>query len=150
MTPHKRNAVSATKNRFFEVLDHEFNRAARYKNDVALIFIKISRLDEIGKLYGRLTARRQLRKIERLIRSNIRSSDWQFNYETDELMLILPNTPISGANCMIPKLTQLIESRPFIRREGDPIELSAEFSIASYAHDVQDRLHEIRLAGNNG
>lgn len=141
-------AVSANKNRFYEILDHEFNRAARYKNDVALIFIKIGHLDEIARLYGRLTARRKLSTIERLIKSNIRSCDWQFTYENDELMLILPNTPISGANCMIPKLTRLIENSPFVRRKDAPIELRPEFSIASYSHDIEARIHEVRLAGN--
>lgn len=138
----------ANMHHFHEILDYEFSRAARYKSDVALIFIKIDRLDEVGRLYGRLAARRLLRKVERLIRVNIRRADREFNYENDELMIILPNTPLGGANSMVPKLTQLIESCRFSGREGTQIALAPKFSIASYDHDTLAKRHAIRLVGN--
>lgn len=134
---------------FYEVLEHEFNRATRYNNDVALVFIKIGRLAEIGQLYGNLAARRLLRKVERLIGANIRRIDWQFNYEKDELMIILPDTTTNGARCMVAKLTRLIESCPYTDRGGTRIDLSPQFSIASYAHFVEAGGDEIRLAGND-
>jgi diguanylate cyclase (GGDEF)-like protein len=148
MTPDYASYNSANVHRFYEILEYEFNRASRYRNDVALIFIKIGRLDEIGRHYGHLTARRLLRKIERLIGANIRRIDWHFHYESDELMIILPNTAINGAKSMVPKLTRLIESCPFSGKDGTRINLSPQFSITSYAHDLEAKGTENRLAGN--
>lgn len=138
----------ANMHRFYEILDYELGKAAQCKTDVALIFIKIDHLDEVGQVYGRLTARRLLRKVERLIRLNIRGADRQFNYENDELMLILPNTPIDGANSMVPKLTRLIEDCPFASREGRRIQIKPRFSITSYAHDILAQGIGEKMAGN--
>jgi diguanylate cyclase (GGDEF)-like protein len=148
MTHGHVTGISADVNRFYEVLDYEFNRAARYKNDVALIFIKIGQLDKIGELFGHLAAKRLLRKIERLIGANIRRIDWHFHYETDELMIILPNTTINGAKSVVPKLARLIESCRFSDKEGTQIDLLPQFSIASYAHDIQSIGSADKLAGN--
>jgi len=140
--------IPANMHGFYDILDYELGKAAQCKTDVALIFIKIDHLDEVGQLYGRLTARRLLRKIERLIRSNIRYADRQFNYENDELMLILPNTPIAGANSMVPKLTRLIEGCPFASRDGMRINIKPRFSITSYAHDILSQGIGEKMAGN--
>jgi diguanylate cyclase (GGDEF)-like protein len=133
---------------FYEILEYEFNRAARYSSDITLMFIKIDQLDEIARLHGQMLATRLLRKIERLICHNIRSTDREFIHEIDEFMLILPNTPLLGANHMVPKLKRLIESCPFANKEGALINLVPKFSLASYAHEMQTNENDDKLAGN--
>lgn len=131
---------------FFEILDYEFDRAARYKNAVTLMFIKLGRLDEIGKDCGHMAAARLLREIERVIRDNIRRADRGFIYGKDEFMIILPNTPKDGARCMVPKLRRLIENHPLMNGNGDHIALAPQFGIASYPHDVRTRDGAVSLA----
>ena len=140
--------TTSNTSRFYEILEYEFNRAARCNSDVTLMFIKIDCLDEIARRHGHLTATRLLRKIERLICDNIRATDREFIHEIDELMLILPNTPLVGANHMVPKLKHLIESCPFANKEGLRINLTPRFSLASYIHEIQSKENAVKLAGN--
>jgi diguanylate cyclase (GGDEF)-like protein len=127
--------VSFNTSHFYEILDYEFKRAERYRNAVTLMFIKLGQLEEIEKNYGQLTAERTLKEIERLISGNIRRADRGFIYGNDEFMIILPNTPKNGANCMITKLQRLIESHPVTHESGVPVTLSPKFGIASFPYD---------------
>ena len=120
---------------FYEILDYEFKRAERYNNAVTLMFIKLEQLVEIERNHGKPTAARVLKEIEGLICGNIRCADRWFIYGNDEFMIILPNTPMNGAHCMVPKLQQLIESHPFTIESGVPVTLSPKFGIASFPHD---------------
>jgi len=123
-------------NEFFEILDYEFHRAARYKNDLTLLFIKLSNLSEIAKNYGQLAATRVFSKIERLIRDNIRASDREFIYGNDELMIILPQTPKEGAHSMVPKLKHLIGRCFLTEGKESRVTITPKFGIASYPHDA--------------
>jgi diguanylate cyclase (GGDEF)-like protein len=133
---------------FFDMLDYEFKRAARYNNEVTLLFIKLSNLGEVSTRYGQLTASRVLSKIERLIRENIRSSDREFIYGSDEFMLILPQTPKEGANCMIPKLKRLMEHCYFISGDETHVTIIPKFGIASFPHDALTRDGVVKMADN--
>lgn len=139
MTEYDVHPMSFNTSHFHEILDYEFHRAARYKNAVTLMFIKLGHLDEIGRNHGQLTAGRILREIERLILGNTRHADRGFIYGKDEYMLILPHTPKDGAHCMASKLTRVIESYHFMNEIGARLTLTPKFGIASYPHDVRTR-----------
>jgi diguanylate cyclase (GGDEF)-like protein len=122
---------------FYEILDYEFQRAVRHKNNITLMFIKFCRLDEIVRNYGQKTAEQTITEIERLIRSNIRNTDRGFIYGKDEFMIILPNTPKDGARRMIPKLQRVIEGYRLNDDNGFLPKLTPKFGIASYKHSVE-------------
>lgn len=124
--------LSHTMNYFFEVLEYEFRRAVRYRNEMTLIFIKLCRLDEIVKICGQLTADRILSEIESIIRTNIRFTDRGFIYGKDEYMIILPQTSRNNAGIMISKLQRLIENYHFPSEKGLSYNLSPKFGIASF------------------
>ena len=133
--PNDALPVSFNTSQFYEILDYEFKRAERYKNAVTLMFIKLGQLEEIERDHGQPTAARVLKEIECLICGNIRRVDRGFIYGNDEFMIILPNTPMHGANCMVPKLQRLIEGHPITNESGAPVTLSPKFGIASFPHD---------------
>ena len=148
MTENKALSISFITNNFYEILDYEFHRAARYKNVVTLMFIKIGHLDKISRNYGQLAAASILWEIERLIRDNIRHADREFIYGNDEFMIILPHTAKEGANRMVSKLKRLIEGYPFTNGKESGVSLTPKFGIASYPHDVQTKDGVVKLANN--
>lgn len=126
-------------NFFYEILDYEFERAARCKNAVTLMFIKLDQLGEIGRNYGEAAATRIVLEIEQLIQANIRSSDRGFVYGQDEFMIILPDTPKERAHQIISKLKGLIENYPLANGRGGHVTVAPQFGIASYPHDIRNQ-----------
>lgn len=135
-------------NEFFEMLDYEFSRASRYKNDVTLLFVKLGNINKIATDYGQLTAARILSKIERLIRDNIRSSDREFIYGNDEFMIIFPQTSKEGGDRIIPKLRELIERCSFTNGDELSVKIAPQFGIASYPHDALTKDGVVKLVNN--
>ena len=130
----KKNIIplTTTMNNFFEVLEYEFRRAVRYKNEMTLIFIKLCRLEEIVRIHGKFAADNILSDIERIIRDNIRFTDKGFIYGDDEYMIILPQTSRNNAGIMISKLQRLIEDFHIPCTHGLSYTLEPKFGIASF------------------
>lgn len=141
-------AISSRTSSFYEILDYEFQRAVRYKNAITLMFIQLCHLDEIVRNYGQQAAEQTISEIERLIRSNIRSTDRGFIYGKYEFMIILPNTPKDRAHSMIPKLQRVIESYRLTNGKGSIVALTPKFGIASYKHYPEALAGIIKSADN--
>ena len=138
--------MSSNANRFYEMLDCEFSRASRYRYDVTLLFIKLCNLNEISSTYGQLTAALILSKIESLIKNNIRSSDQQFIYGSDEFMIIAPQTSKSAAKYMILKLKRLMEGFCFSNDRDTSVTITPKFGIASYPYDSLTKDGVVKMA----
>lgn len=138
--------VSSNTKNFYEMLDYEFSRASRYRYDVTLLFIKLCNLSEINDLYGQLTSTLILSKIENLIKENIRSSDHEFIYGNDELMIIVPQTPKDKAEFLMLKLKRLLENFCFSSDKNACITIEPKFGVASYPYDALTSDGVVKLA----
>ena len=148
MTASNVQRETSNTNNFYEMLDYEFKRASRYRYDVTLLFIKLCNLSEISNSYGQLTATLILSKIQNLIKDNIRSSDHEFIYGSDELMIIVPQTPKDKAEFMMMKLKRLMEKFCFSNDKDACITISPKFGVASYPYDALTRDGVVKLADN--
>ena len=119
---------------FHEVLNHELQKASSCRNAVTLMFIKFLHLDQVGTNYGTLTAASLLRDIKRHICESIRRDDHGLICGSDELIIILPNTPKEGANRIALKLQRLVESFTFTNGKGAQVTLTPKVGIASYSY----------------
>ena len=128
--------MASSMNCFHETLEYEFRRAARYGTELTLMFIKLGRLDAIGRLFGDSVAADVFREADRIIRNNIRYADRKFIHGEDELMIILPHTSKERASCMISKLKRVLENYQFANGGEERVKLVPMFGIASYPHDV--------------
>ena len=136
MNNRENHGTSSTVNCFHETLEYEFRRAARYGTELTLMFIKLGRLDAIGRLFGDSAAADVFWEVDRIIRNNIRFADRKFVHGEDELMIILPHTSKERACCMISKLKQVLENYQFTHGNEGRMKLVPMFGIASYPHDV--------------
>lgn len=118
----------------YNILDLELKKASYYKNVVTLIFIKINDFDQIGRSYGSFTASHLFKDIKRLVCQSIRSDDQGLTCGSDELIIILPNTPKEGAARIASKLQRLVESFTFNNGKGTHIRLTPKVGIASYCY----------------
>lgn len=120
---------------FHDLFDYELSRSGRYDTDFSLINIKIGNFDDLNRVYGHFTASCLVTEIGKIIRQNIRSVDRGFHYGIDEFMVLLPNTPRSGAETMAAKLEGRIRSFSFLSVKGDSVEVAPLVGIASFPGD---------------
>lgn len=79
--------------RFFdERMAEEWERAHRYKRDLALIMIDIDHFKQINDQYGHQEGDRALKTVANLIFQSIRKNDIASRYGGEEMVVILPET----------------------------------------------------------
>lgn len=98
---------------FNKSLEHEVNRANRFKRPLCLLMIDIDDLKQYNDTFGHLEGDNFLKKISRLFVESLRDIDIVCRYAGDEFVGILPETDVEQAKIVADKLIKKIEETKF-------------------------------------
>jgi diguanylate cyclase (GGDEF)-like protein len=129
-----------------EFLDYEVERARRYHNHVSVIFIDMDYFKDVNDTHGHQVGSLLLTELGNLIRGNIRKSDRAARYGGDEFVIVLPNTPKSGAYILAKTLCDKIRSSCFLTGQDHDIRITASLGIACYPTDADSKTSLVRMA----
>ena len=87
-----------------------------------------------------------LSEFGKLISKHIRSSDLAARYGGDEFAIILPHTGKEQAVTMAENLLDIIKNTKFTSDEGERINLTASFGVATYPTDAASRADLIKTS----
>jgi diguanylate cyclase (GGDEF)-like protein/PAS domain S-box-containing protein len=103
-----------------ELLEREWQRAAREKTPLAVIMLDIDYFKLFNDTYGHIAGDDCLRKIATVLKTTIkRTADFVSRYGGEEFALILPATNESGAKAVAEKIRVNVEALR-IKLEGAP------------------------------
>jgi len=98
-----------SKDSFFESLDAELSRAARYGTEFSLLIVDADKFKDVNDTYGHLAGDRVLKAMGRVIRENLRDSDIGCRYGGEEIAILLPETNQYGAHRVAEKIRTAME-----------------------------------------
>jgi two-component system cell cycle response regulator len=107
---HNRNSMN-------ELLEKEFNRAQRYRTDLACLLMDLDFFKEVNDTYGHHFGDYVLQQFGQRLIENLRETDLCFRYGGEEFMVLLPNTQINDALQVANKIRGLCDSEPY--EDGD-------------------------------
>jgi diguanylate cyclase (GGDEF)-like protein len=113
-----------------EVLDAELRRARRSKLPLSLLMFDLDNFKNINDRHGHLCGDAVLAAVGAIMKSELRGSDVKCRYGGDEFMVILPDTPVSGARQVSDNLRRAIAERPVMWNNGQ-ITVTASFGITA-------------------
>ncbi|HEY7237253.1 MAG TPA: sensor domain-containing diguanylate cyclase [Gemmatimonadaceae bacterium] len=120
-------------------LDEQLRRVLaetdRFGGSSSLIFVDIDDFKKINDTYGHEAGDAVLRHIGKILGDGVRAVDICARYGGEELVTLLPQTPISGATELAERLRSAIAERPVVF-EGASIPVTASFGIAGYPETV--------------
>ena len=137
-----------------EVLRAVFKKAARYKQNFSIILMDIDHFKSINDSYGHDVGDLVLRKIARIIVSNIRDVDTCGRWGGEEFLIICPEIDNVDAYSSAERLRKIITSYRFQKIHS----VTSSFGIASYneCNDLKillktadERLYEAKTNGRN-
>jgi diguanylate cyclase (GGDEF)-like protein len=91
---------------FFEKLEEEFERASRYEGPVSFLLCDIVQLRLRSERVGFMAGDRLSRYVARLAEQGLRKIDFLGRWSENELALVLPNTPLAGAQIVAERILQ--------------------------------------------
>jgi diguanylate cyclase (GGDEF)-like protein len=95
------------------VLAKEISRVKRYNYKLSIIMIDLDNFKKINDTYGHLVGDEVLMHFARVVKSNLRESDYAFRYGGEEFLILLPHTDLDGAVTVAERIRKQIEDYKF-------------------------------------
>jgi len=113
-------------------IGREIKRCKRHGIPLSVIFLDLDGFKGVNDQYGHLAGSRTLTEVGGILSVAVRESDILARYGGDEFVVVLPETPPSGALVIAERIRKSIEQHCFLQEQGLAARISASFGIASY------------------
>lgn len=118
-----------------EALEQEVHRAHRYGHTLSLVMLDVDHFKQINDTHGHMAGDAALKAIAALIRETVRDTDLAFRFGGEEFVLLLNETPASGALIVAERLRQALARRPLRLSDGTELALTASLGVAELQAD---------------
>ncbi|HXK09454.1 MAG TPA: sensor domain-containing diguanylate cyclase [Vicinamibacteria bacterium] len=113
-------------------LGREIKRCKRHGIPLSVIFLDLDGFKGINDQYGHLAGSGTLTEVGKILAEGVRESDILARYGGDEFVVVLPETPASGALVIAERLRRAVEEHRFLEPQGIAARISASFGISTY------------------
>jgi diguanylate cyclase (GGDEF)-like protein len=111
-------------------LQEEFDRAQRYKNDLALLLIDIDHFKGINDTYGHEIGDMVLRYCGSLILEKVRGPDIVCRYGGEEILIIAPMIKSAGALSMAERIRTSISIHKFVLSSENNQQIQIQITVS--------------------
>lgn len=112
---------------FQEQMRKNIANSKRYENKFSLILIDIDFFKKFNDTYGHQAGDAVLKKVAKMMKKNVRSSDLVARYGGEEMAIILTNTGFEEAVITANKICKAVAEKPF--RLTDKLEVNVTISL---------------------
>ncbi len=130
---------------FQDALGREISRSRRYGAPVTLLYMDIDHFKEFNDTYGHQVGDEVLKIVSRTIRRNLRDSDVACRYGGEELVAILPDTPLEGGVAAGEKIRKAIESL-LLPVNGKSVRITISGGVSEFPRNARDKQSLIEAA----
>jgi diguanylate cyclase (GGDEF)-like protein len=122
---------------FTAVAGRAFHQAERYARPFSVLMIDSDSLKTVNDRYGHESGNRLLKLTVECIRGQLRQTDMVARYGGDEFVVLLPETPVSGAVGVADRIRRSMEASALPTREGT-VTATLSIGIAGYPNHGPD------------
>jgi diguanylate cyclase (GGDEF)-like protein len=120
-----------------ERLVEELARARRYGAPLSLMMVDIDNFKRVNDTYGHGIGDVVIGHVARLLTKDRRVSDIVARYGGEELVLLLPHTPLDGALTLAERLRVLVAGAPYRAREAHD-HVTVSVGVAAFASSMRE------------
>ena len=100
-------------------LDEEVERAQRYALPLSILLLDVDHFKHVNDKYGHQTGDRVLVHLGKLLMESVRKTDEVARYGGEEILIVLPHTPILSAAHMAERIRRHVETHPLLLDQGE-------------------------------
>ena len=124
-------------------LNEEINRSKRYNLSLSLLMLDVDHFKKVNDTYGHQIGDIVLKKLAQIIVDMARETDFVARYGGEEIVIVLPNTPISAAALMAERCRNQVLKKLIIGSDesgGKPI---GGITVSIGVSSIQDENRDI-------
>jgi diguanylate cyclase (GGDEF)-like protein len=122
-----------------EVMDSELRRARRSQLPLSMVMFDLDHFKRINDRHGHLAGDAVLGAVGRRMKTLLRGSDLRCRYGGEEFLILLPDTPLTGAIRVAENLRREMEAHPVVWNE-ESISMTASFGVTAITPGEVDPL----------
>lgn len=119
-----------TRQHALQVMDAELRRSRRSKLTLSLVMLDLDRFKDINDRFGHLCGDAVLAGVGQQMNAVLRGSDLKCRFGGEEFLILLPETPLSGARRVAETLRRELEEHP-VRWNDASVPVTASFGITA-------------------
>ncbi len=112
-------------------LERSMDIARRYKRELSILMFDVDHFKSINDTHGHLFGDQVLKSLAATVKKTIRKSDCIARYGGEEFVVILPETPLSGAIEIANRIKTMIGHLPFHTESMQAVQVTASCGVAS-------------------
>jgi diguanylate cyclase (GGDEF)-like protein len=116
-----------------DALKIEVRRSRRHRFTLACMMIDIDNFKSVNDTFGHTVGDHALQELAYRLSQQLRGYDFAARYGGDEFTVLLPQSSKGGALALAERLRNIIESEPFLKREGRNIHMTISIGIAAFS-----------------
>ena len=117
-------------------LDQEVNRARRYRQPLACLFVDADHFKHINDRFGHAVGDRVLVALAQRLRARLRSSDLPTRYGGEEFAILLPQTDLGSAHRLAEEICGEIAAQPVLLDNGEQVPVTVSIGVAALSGDA--------------
>ncbi len=146
-----------TRRGFNKIIQKHFEIAEITGLPMSVIITDIDFFKKINDTYGHLAGDEALKHFVKIIKENLRKSDYVFRFGGEEFVILLPNTTLEEAVEIAERIRKSLENSPLIY-EGKEIKITASFGVKEVHPDepidkiikeADEKLYKAKESGRN-
>lgn len=135
---------------FFELAEHEFAVATRYRQPLSVILLDLDHFKRINDTHGHQAGDELLKGAAQLVRGHLRDADLFARYGGEEFIVLLPHTPAADALAVTERIRQDLAARlPVTMSSGIAGILAADDTLDRLISRADQALYAAKDAGRN-
>lgn len=124
---------------FYDQLKRETHRHIRYGRHLTLAMVDVDNFKAVNDSYGHTTGDRVLLEVAEIIQGYVRREDLVARYGGDEFAVVMPETPIDGAEIVAGRVQALMHQHEFgLHTPPVPVSLSIGLAELTPSMNVAD------------
>jgi len=112
-------------------LEQEVNRAQRYRQPLACLFVDADHFKQINDRYGHAAGDRVLSALAQHLRARLRTSDLATRYGGEEFAVLLPQTDVDSAGMLAHAICEAIGNQPIALDCGTQLQVTVSIGVAA-------------------
>ncbi len=124
--------------RYFDLrLEEEFAAATRYNRTFSIMLFDIDHFKKFNDTHGHQTGDLVLQQFARLLEANTRESDICCRYGGEEMVIVLPETPLNEAALLANKLCASVRQHVFLGTGEQELSVTTSIGVAQHHRTIK-------------
>lgn len=115
-----------------DCLSIEFLRARRYETPLTILMADLDQFKEVNDRYGHPGGDAVLRGVSELLLNEIRATDVAGRYGGEELIVLMPQNTVDGAEVLAERWREAVEAKSFALPDGREATVTVSIGIAGF------------------